>query len=307
MLDKPILSKKGTFSIEKIENISNNTTKVTLRFYKRPRGSMYLGHYKKVEHYSVYDNKTHTKTHHDDRWSVDGGDIVTLYIPKLNETIYKLPFGNMLNNKVIKLNEVSNPAYVLELKVPVSLTYAKKFKSLLLAKDFKPTAELVMSDGELKGVGIAEIKDPEMLVVENAYKKAQGNITRLEVFLEKYGDSTFANKAQNALQRLKKEKVLLAEQKATRAREQKQQKQKAAKDEYEAYHKAKIVGDKVCMEGKMLLFMTVKISGYVEDVKNNKIKIRIADTESQSPKYNGVTLKQGAIIWDEQYNWKGCQ
>jgi len=307
MLEKPILSKKGIFSIEKIENISDDTTKVTLQFYKSPRRSMYFGHYKKVESYSAHDDKTYTRIDHYDRWSVRRGDKVTIYIPRLNETIYRAPFGYMLNNRVVKLNEASNPAYVVSMKVPVKLSYAKKFKTLLLSKDFQPTVELEWVKGKLKAVGIVEINDPERLVIENVYKKAKGNIEALESFLAQYGETTFTKPAKTELENLKKEKVHLAQRETARIKKKEVQKAKLSSEEYAVYHKVKKVGDKVCMEGKMLLFMTVNISGYVEAVQNNKIQIRIADTEGQMPNYNGIRLRQGTIIWDGYNRWKGCE
>ncbi|PTB83572.1 hypothetical protein C9926_02195, partial [Sulfurovum lithotrophicum] len=307
MLDKPVLAKQGLFSIESIENISADTTKVTLLFHKSLRRSMYLGHYKKVEHYIDYDKKIYSRTDHDNRWSPDYQDKISLYIPKLEETVYRAPFAYMLKNKVIKLNSIANPAYRVELKVPVNISYAKKFKSLLLSADFKPHVEFVWDEGKLEAVGITQIKDPEMLVIENAYNKAQDDEAALKAFIAKYPDTSYKNRATHALKSLQKQKRLKAEKREARIKAQEAQREQKEAKEREAYAAKKRVGDKVCMEGKMLLFMTVNISGYVEAVQNNKIQIRIADTKGQTPNYNGVTLRQDMMIWDGYDKWKRCE
>jgi hypothetical protein len=306
MIDAPVYSKKGIFSIERIENISEDTTKIMLQFHKKPRRSMYFGHYKKVVLYDANDDKTYTRTYYDDGWSVSRGDKVSIYVPRLNETIYRAPFGYMLKRRVIRLNEASYPLYKLSLNIPVKLAYAKKFKSLLLSKEFKPTVEMNIVDGKVDTVGIVEIKDPETFVIENAYQKAKGDIKALESFLAKYDATPFSLIAQEELAALKKEKAQQAQREAAYIEEEKAKKAKIASEKYEAYHKVKKVGDKVCMEGKMLLFMSVNVSGYVEAVQNSKIQIRIADTEGQTPNYHGTTLRQGTIIWDEYDRWKGC-
>lgn len=65
-------------------------------------------------------------------------------------------------------------------------------------------------------------------------------------------------------------------------------------------------GDAVCMSGRMLPFIKVKVKGYVERIEDNRIQIRIADTQSQSPRYNGESLWPNKVIWDEHNNWTQC-
>lgn len=68
------------------------------------------------------------------------------------------------------------------------------------------------------------------------------------------------------------------------------------------------VGACVSKKGRMAIFLKVTIKGYIEAKGgNNQIKIRIADTEGQTPHYNGVSLYQNTIIWDNKYNWKLCR
>ena len=105
------------------------------------------------------------------------------------------------------------------------------------------------------------------------------------------------------MQMLQKQKMEAQER---RRKEVDQETQKQVKEKA-AYNAKKHIDDKVCMSGKKILFLSVEISGYVEGINNDKIKIRIADTEGQSPNYNGVTLKQDTIIWDDYYRWKRCK
>jgi hypothetical protein len=76
---------------------------------------------------------------------------------------------------------------------------------------------------------------------------------------------------------------------------------------YGGYNRKKSVGEKVCMSGRVAFgFIGVDISAYVESVSGDRIQLRISDTESQTPNYNGTTLRQGTIIWDDYNNWEPC-
>ncbi len=66
------------------------------------------------------------------------------------------------------------------------------------------------------------------------------------------------------------------------------------------------IGDKVCMTGRMALILEITITGYVEDVRNGRLKIRIADTQGTTPHYKGVSLSPGVIIWDDPSGWYLC-
>ncbi len=68
------------------------------------------------------------------------------------------------------------------------------------------------------------------------------------------------------------------------------------------------VGACVSMKGRMAIFLSITVKGYIEAKGgNNQIKIRIADTEGTTPYYKGVSLYQNTIIWDNKYNWKLCR
>jgi len=74
---------------------------------------------------------------------------------------------------------------------------------------------------------------------------------------------------------------------------------------YGGFNKKKSVGQKVCMS-KNLLFGRVDVIAYVESVSGNRIQLRISDTGIDSPRYNGTTLRQGTVIWDDYYEWEPC-
>jgi len=74
---------------------------------------------------------------------------------------------------------------------------------------------------------------------------------------------------------------------------------------YGGFNQKKSVGQRVCMSRNQLLWR-VDIVAYVESVSGDRIQLRISDTGSDSPIYNGTTLRQGTIIWDDYYNWEPC-
>jgi hypothetical protein len=100
--------------------------------------------------------------------------------------------------------------------------------------------------------------------------------------------------------RLKKER----QEAAKRARLAEQKRQEALQKAYMAH---KYVGQKVCKDGRVSLFLNITMSGYVEDVRGENIEIRIANTEGTTPYYNGVTLYPNKIIWDKYYEWRACK
>ena len=63
----------------------------------------------------------------------------------------------------------------------VQLKYAKKFKNILINKNFKPTILFHLDNNEIKFSGIKEIKDPEILVEENESKYVLNDRLTFEV------------------------------------------------------------------------------------------------------------------------------
>lgn len=85
-------------------------------------------------------------------------------------------------------------------------------------------------------------------------------------------------------------------------------KEKAAQLLRELANERKTQGDAVCLPGKIAAgLVKMQIKGFVEQVNGDRIQIRIADTEGQEPSYQGVSLRQGTIIWDPYNNWIHCK
>lgn len=79
------------------------------------------------------------------------------------------------------------------------------------------------------------------------------------------------------------------------------------KVEKDLYKLKKKVGDKVCRDATALVkFVCMYFTAYVEDVKNDKIKVRIVDSQCENNKYNGIGLYKNTILWDDHYHWKVC-
>ncbi len=68
----------------------------------------------------------------------------------------------------------------------------------------------------------------------------------------------------------------------------------------------KSIGERICMNGKIMGLFKVTVSGFVEGISGTAVNIRIADTEYQSIRYNNIDLSQGVIIWDDHRNWVNC-
>ena len=203
--------------------------------------------------------------------------------------------------------------------IPVSLKYAKKFKAILIKKDFNPTVEFKVVNNKLIFSGIKEIKDPELLVEENEYKKAydiknnKNSIYKLQQFITKYPNSTFKSPAEFRISTLRekikiqKEKERLHREKRRkedRIREKQRLKEKQRKQD--SYYAKKYVGEKVCMDGTTAFILSITITAYVEKVNGNSMQLRISDTEGTSPYVNGVTLYRNTLIWDNYSDWYKC-
>ena len=74
-----------------------------------------------------------------------------------------------------------------------------------------------------------------------------------------------------------------------------------------AYMARKYVGEKVCKDGRVALFLNITMSAYVESVRGDSIQLRIVDTEGTTPNYKGVSLYPNKIIWDKYYEWRKCR
>lgn len=209
--------------------------------------------------------------------------------------------------------------YNKNIKVPVKIKYAKKFKKLLVDKNFKPTVEFTVKNSQLIFSAIKEIKDPELFVEDNAYKKAyslnnsEKSVLALQSFISTYPNSSFIFSAKDRITELqkkikiRKEKQRIAEEKR-KIEEEKRRKEneKIRKRKEDSFYAKKSRGDKVCMDGTVSLFLSITITAYVENTKGNNIQLRIADTEGTNPYVKGVRLYRNTLIWDDYTNWYKC-
>ncbi len=192
--------------------------------------------------------------------------------------------------------------YKQKFEIPVGLKYAKKFKGILTAKEFKPTVEFKLVNNKIKAVGIEQIKDPELLVKQkNELDKARYSKSKLEDFIKKYPNSNFVIEAKGTIK-----KIELQEIQAEKERKRRQEKEEKQRKIREAHYAKKYVGDKVCKDGITAIILSITITAYVEKVNGNSIQLRISDTEGTSPHMNGVTLYRNTLIWDDYSSWYKC-
>ena len=68
------------------------------------------------------------------------------------------------------------------------------------------------------------------------------------------------------------------------------------------------VGAKICHPGAMLFdLIDTTITGFVEEVEGERVKIRVARTGVYFQTYEGISINQGTIIWDDAENWEVCR
>lgn len=89
--------------------------------------------------------------------------------------------------------------------------------------------------------------------------------------------------------------------------DKKQKNLKQTQEEKDLYNVKKSIGDKVCRDASGLLnFLCMDFIAYVQDIKKEKIKVKIVDSKCENTKYNGIGLYKNTILWDEHYHWKHC-
>lgn len=89
-----------------------------------------------------------------------------------------------------------------QLRIPLSVKYARKFKKLITAKSFSPTVELDVRNGEVFVAGIKEIADPALIVESDEFKKAKKSIKELNTFISRYPKSKYVTKAKTQIEKL---------------------------------------------------------------------------------------------------------
>jgi len=118
-------------------------------------------------------------------------------VPKLKNVLYNADLQAFTMNVTSEHGDFNQ-----QLKIPLSVKYAPKFKKLITAKSFSPTVELEVRSGEVFVTGIKEIADPALIVERDEYNKAKSSITKLNTFIKKYPDSKFVNTAKNQIKKL---------------------------------------------------------------------------------------------------------
>ncbi len=68
------------------------------------------------------------------------------------------------------------------------------------------------------------------------------------------------------------------------------------------------IGSKICHPGSMFFgIIDTTIVGFVENVQEDRVQIRIARTGLPFQSYQEITLGQNTVIWDDADNWEPCR
>ena len=97
---------------------------------------------------------------------------------------------------------------------------------------------------------------------------------------------------------------------AARKRSAQKARQRAARQARtrQAYLAQKHVGQRVCQDVTIALGMLdVRLTAFIEQVRANRVQIRIHGTERQSVYYQGGRLRPDHRIWDQASNWADCR
>lgn len=302
-LHKNLLSKEVTFkdryftyTITRIEHVSKKASEVSITFLSTRPFEFWFGSHMGAKVWSKRDKAWYDLRDDELDCSVSRGDRLKFKVPKIKSTYYAFK-----KHKIVLAHY--SPAFEANYKLSVPFKFAKAFKQRLLEHAFNVGVNVSKMNGKIDVVGLEGISsDSVRWLAEYDFEEAYDSIERLKKFVQKYAGKPYVQKAKERIAQLEAIKAAEAKEDEKRAALRAQKEAKERK----AYNATKHIGDKVCMEGKMLLFMTVRVSGYVESVNDNKIQLRIADTEGQSPNYHGVTLRQNSVIWDDYNRWKSC-
>jgi len=117
--------------------------------------------------------------------------------PKLKNVLYNADLQVFTMNVISEYGDFNQ-----QLKIPLSVKYAPKFKKLITVKSFSPTVELEVRNGEVFVTGIKEIADPALIVERDEYNKAKQSITKLNTFIKKYPNSILVVTAKKQIKKL---------------------------------------------------------------------------------------------------------
>ena len=74
-----------------------------------------------------------------------------------------------------------------------------------------------------------------------------------------------------------------------------------------AYQVEKDIGDRVCKDGSQFWgLINFTAIAFVEQKRGDRVQLRIFNAGGESIQYQGGTLRQNAVIWDDQHSWRLC-
>lgn len=204
---------------------------------------------------------------------------------------------------------------LLKINTPKDLDYNKLLYTSAVKKTYK-VLDFIIKNKPINN----NLEDTIIVLLSDAQNSRVQKLINKNINVNKIIDSVYFNYGLNskelsnavellgkeALSRYKYFKNIETQKNKKRIKEEKEREKKRIKQlkqEQEEYSKIKKVGDKVCLLGTQLLFFEVEIKGYVENVVNDKIQIRISDTGA----YSGNEYIENRLVWEPYWNWKICR
>lgn len=204
---------------------------------------------------------------------------------------------------------------LLKINTPKDLDYNKLLYTSAVKKTYK-VLDFIIKNKPINN----NLEDTIIVLLSDAQNSRAQKLINKNINVNKIIDSVYFNYGLNskelsnavellgkeALSRYKYFKNIETQKNKKRIKEEKEREKKRIKQlkqEQEEYSKIKKVGDKVCLLGTQLLFFEVEIKGYVENVVNDKIQIRISDTGA----YSGNEYIENRLVWEPYWNWKICR
>lgn len=220
--------------------------------------------------------------------------------------IYYLTIQNGLEDLFFKL---------LKINVPQDLDYNKLLYSSATKRLYN-IFDFIVKNKPIKN----NLEDTIIVLISNAQNSRAQKLINNNTEVNKIIDSIYFSYGLNSrelsnaidltgnkgLARYKYFKNIETQKKMERVKEAKERERRRIeelKQEQKEYSRIKKVGDKVCLTGTQLFFFKVKIKGYVENVRNDKIQIRISDTGG----YSGNEYKENRLVWENYWNWRVCK
>lgn len=218
--------------------------------------------------------------------------------------------NNNSENKISQQNTEKNSSQVMKTvskkmpSNPIRIEDPSKKKSVIdieiaSIKNHKSRVKEIIS--QLRGEDKAKI---DVLLSEEDVKKKKNNrveelikkMNTMKVPEEKNLEKEKLNKSSS--KNLEKLPVIKLQKDAIKVEE---------KEDRDLYNIKKVVGDKVCRDARGLLnFVCMDFIALVQDVKEDRIKVKIIDSQCEKSQYNGIGLYKNTVLWDKYNDWKVC-